>query len=150
MSDSSDKLDNLITTDNLTDRLIKGHEGFRSKPYKDTEGVLTIGYGFNLSEGFTKEAADILFYYYKDIAIGDAENIFNNFKQLNYVRQAVLVDMAYNLGRSRLKTFVRMIDAVENYEYDHAAIEMLNSRWAGQVGDRADTLSEMMLLGKEI
>ena len=29
---------------------IKRHEGFRSKPYKDTVGKTTIGYGRNLDD----------------------------------------------------------------------------------------------------
>ena len=39
---------------------LKQEEGFRSKPYKDSEGVLTIGYGLNLSEGITRAEAEWL------------------------------------------------------------------------------------------
>ena len=39
---------------------LKLDEGFRAKPYKDTEGVLTIGFGYNLDKGMSEETAELL------------------------------------------------------------------------------------------
>ena len=135
-------------TDDLVDCLIKKHEGLRLKPYKDTTGNITIGYGCNLSKGISKEIANILYYYDKEIATSDAIDIFENFELLNEVRRAVLIDMAYNLGKTRLSTFKKMIAAVYNFDFEVAAMEMLDSKWADQVGQRAISLSVMMSSGE--
>ena len=39
----------MIMSDKLIER-VKKHEGFETKPYKDTVGKLTIGYGRNLED----------------------------------------------------------------------------------------------------
>ena len=39
---------------------LKRDEGFMAKPYKDSEGLLTIGYGTLIEEGITKEEAELL------------------------------------------------------------------------------------------
>ena len=59
-------------------------------------------------------------------------------------RQGVLINMMYNLGWPRLSRFKRMLIAVEDGDYQLAAIEMLDSRWAEQVGNRAIELSLIM------
>ena len=55
---------------------------------------------------------------------------------------------AFNLGPAGLLKFGRTLSAVEQGDYETAAVEMLDSRWAGQVGQRATRLSEMMLTGE--
>jgi lysozyme len=52
--------------------------------------------------------------------------------------------MAFNLGRARLGKFVRFLGAVHLGHWDEAAEEMMQSKWATQVGQRAITLSKMM------
>jgi lysozyme len=55
-----------------------------------------------------------------------------------------LVDMGFNLGVPRLMKFKRMWEAIEREDFEWAASEMLNSRWANQVGGRADRLAKVM------
>jgi lysozyme len=55
--------------------------------------------------------------------------------------------MDFNLGITRLLKFVKMLEALEQHDYDTAAEEMLGSLWASQVGNRAIELSEMMKKG---
>ena len=39
---------------------IKQEEGYKAKPYTDTAGNITIGYGTNLSIGISKDEAELL------------------------------------------------------------------------------------------
>ena len=132
---------------NITDLLIK-HEGLRLKPYRDTVGKLTIGVGRNLDDvGITREEARFLLE--NDIARADVElrRNFLWFPGRNRVRKAVLINMVFNLGISRFKRFKKLIAALERRDWDRAAKEMLNSKWAKQVGRRARELAKMMREG---
>jgi len=71
------------------------------------------------------------------------------FTQLDDVRQRVLLDMAFNLGAQGLLQFRLTLDAVRTGRYQQAATMMLESQWAGQVGQRARRLSQMMATGKD-
>ncbi len=129
---------------NITDLLIK-HEGLRLKPYRDTVGKLTIGVGRNLEDmGITKGEA--LYLLGNDINRVRLEliKIIEWFLTLNAVRQNVLIDMVFNLGITRFKRFKKLIAAIEAQDWDRAAKEMLDSRWARQVGQRAVELAKMM------
>ena len=48
-------------------------------------------------------------------------------------RVLVLLNMAFNLGMPRLRTFYKTWDAIHKKDYDVAAEQMLDSRWAKQV-----------------
>ena len=128
--------------------LIQRHEGLRLKPYKCTAGKVTIGFGRNLEDvGITAEEATRMLHH--DIAecIKQLETI-DGFSMLDEVRRAVLIDMTYNLGFAGILAFKNMWRAVENRDYDKAAVEMLDSKWARQVGQRALRLSTMMQTGE--
>lgn len=129
--------------------LIQRHEGLRAKPYTDTVGKLSIGVGRNLTDrGLSESEVDFLYENDLDIAYMTAKNIIGaRFEDLTPRRQAVIVDMAFNLGFGRLRGFVKMITAVQEGRYAEAKAEMLNSEWATQVGGRAKELAQMMLNG---
>jgi lysozyme len=55
--------------------------------------------------------------------------------------------MAHNLGQTRLAGFHRLREAVKEQDWEQAAAEMLDSRWAKQVGQRAVRLAEQMRKG---
>ena len=73
-----------------------------------------------------------------DRAVDAARGNVENFDDLSDNRQAAITDMAFNLGSAGLGKFENMIDAVESGDFEKAADEMSDSKWAGQVGDRAD------------
>ena len=56
--------------------------------------------------------------------------------------QEVLVNMMFNLGRTRLGKFKKFIGAINEANWSEAAIEMMDSRWATQVGPRANRLRD--------
>ena len=57
--------------------------------------------------------------------------------------------MAFNVGLPRLRGFKRMWAALENHDYEEAAKEMIDSKWARQVKTRAYTLARMMESGED-
>ncbi len=118
-------------------RLIKAHEGLRLKPYSDSLGILTIGYGRNLEKGISQLEADNLFE--NDLIDAEAAvlDVFGReIFSIEEKRLAVLLDLAFNLGASRLKKFVKFIEAVKANDWQKAADELVDSLWFKQVGTR--------------
>ena len=127
--------------------MIKRHEGWRSKPYNDTGGILTIGYGFNIAQGITREEGEALLDIRLKKVFTDAI-LLDEFAYLNEVRQIVIIDMIYNMGLQGVKKFKKMRKAIKDGDWEKAADEMLDSRWAKQVGERATELAEIMKTGE--
>ncbi len=131
----------------VTEQLIE-HEGLKLKPYHCPAGKLTIGFGRNLEErGISEDEA--LYLLNNDISecIKDLQKIFadaEGFATLPENVQRVLIDMRFNLGASGFRGFKKMIKAVEDKNFTQAALEMQNSKWFDQVGNRGKKLLEMM------
>lgn len=126
---------------------VKRHEGLRLKVYKCTAGKNTIGYGRNLDDvGISADEAEYLLKHDLENAEIDAQR-FPIYEKLNQVRKDVLIEMVFNLGYSRLSGFKKMFAALERKDYDGAANEMLDSKWARDVGERAKTLAYFMRIG---
>lgn len=119
-------------------------EGLELKPYTDTVGKLTIGVGRNLDDnGITEDEA--IYMLRGDIQRSRQElSKFHWWRNLDTERRDVLVNMHFNLGLPRLLTFKNMIAALEFGDYKTAADEMLDSKWADQVGERAVRLAKIM------
>lgn len=128
-----------------TIELLKRDEGLRLKPYQCTAGKQTIGYGRNIEDnGIRESEAELMLLNDVDECKMVLSDRIENWVELSEVRQGVLVNMMFNLGWPRLSKFKRMIAAVELGQFALASIEMLDSKWAGQVGARATRLSQMM------
>ena len=129
--------------------LLERHEGRRAFPYPDTVGKLTIGVGRNLSDrGLSEDEIDLLLA--NDIAIaGEAcADIFGpGFAGMAPPRRQALISMAFNLGGPRLAAFRRMRAAIAAGDWDEAAAEALDSRWAAQTGSRADEIAALLRKG---
>lgn len=127
--------------------MVRKHEGLRLKPYRCTAGKLTIGYGRNLDDvGITEREADILL----SADLADAHDDLVNFSWwagLSPQRKAAMIDMRFNLGPGRFRGFRKMLGALSDGDYDAAARELLESRYAQQVGQRAETLAELIECG---
>mgnify|MGYP000310982446 CR=1 FL=1 len=126
---------------------LEHHEGFRSHVYKDTVGINTIGFGTNLDKGITKREAGALLtatleeLQFELLASKRTRGIWET---LSNRRRAVILNMLYNLGLTRLYGFKRMWAALEAGDYNRASKEMLASKWARQVGERAKDLARQM------
>jgi len=123
-------------------------EGVRHKPYRDTVGKLTVGVGRNMDDvPFSEEEIALMLKNDITNADRDARSLIPSFDSLSEPRKAVLVNMAFNLGRTRLSGFARFLDAVSVGNWANASSEMLQSKWANQVGGRAIRLAKMMREG---
>lgn len=130
--------------------LVERHEGKRLKPYRCTAGKLTIGIGRNLDDrGLSEDEVQYLFANDLRLAEADARSLVGQdvYVNLSPARQAVLIDMAFNLGYERLSKFKNTLLAVRQGRYHDAAGGMLQSLWARQVGARAVSLAGMMREG---
>jgi len=134
---------------------LKEHEGLRTKPYDDRTGKdvrldppakLTIGYGHNLeSKGLPVEICQQLLRLDLADAEGEAIAVFNSpfaWADMGDERRAVIIEMAFQLGRSGLSRFVKFLDHARAGRFASAALEMLDSKWAREDSPgRAHTLS---------
>jgi lysozyme len=69
-------------------------------------------------------------------------------QSMDPARRDVLVMMAFNLGLGGLMEFTQMLHFAEQKNWEGARAEMLASKWASQVGDRAKRLAGQMLTGE--
>src|SRR5579883_2696343 len=129
--------------------LIVLHEGKRNYPYPDTDNPpnITIGIGYNLTARGLPDTwindqyeADVNYFY--DQLNAD----FTWFKNLNEARQMALIDMSF-MGYHHFCEFTNMLAALANEDYEHAADQMLNSKWALQVPSRANKLAGIIRTG---
>ena len=136
-----------IELERLRSQLVR-HEGLRLKPYTDTVGKLTIGIGRNLDDtGITTDEAHYLLTGDLDRVVRALTAGYRWFADLDPVRQAVLVNMAFNLGLGGLATFRKMLAAVAHKQYGLASDEMIASTWKLQVPERAGELAAQMRSG---
>lgn len=127
---------------------IKRHEGFRQFPYKCSQGFLTVGYGRNLeSVGINEDEALGMLVHdcYKAVRLLDT---YKWFSALDEVRQDALINFMFNVGPGTFAKFKKMISALESRDYSEAAVQLLDSRYAQQVGKRAEEIAHMLRTGQ--
>ncbi|CBW74474.1 Lysozyme (EC 3.2.1.17) [Mycetohabitans rhizoxinica HKI 454] len=122
-------------------------EGRRLKPYLDTAGKTTIGVGRNLTDvGISEGECSLLLENDVMRSIMWLDRHLPWWRSLDAVRQRVIINMAFNMGR-KLLTFANTLAAMQRGDYEAAANGMLASKWATQVGARAQRLASMMRTG---
>lgn len=121
----------------------KVNEGFRSIPYRDSRGFLTVGYGANLDAGLSEYAAAHLLSAQVDEAETDVSN-FDWYASADAVRQSVIVELAFNMGVHKLQGFHSMLAACDKADWATAAAELQNSAWFTQVGRRGPQLVRLL------
>ena len=140
------------------------HEGIRLFPYKCSKGYLTIGIGRNLESnpltdeekkicgnwqrGITKEAAFILLRHDIKRVLNECKTHISFWFTLDDERQYALLDMAFNMGISKLLQFKKMLTALGVGNYNEAAQECLNSKYAQEVGLRSQRIANVLKTGK--
>ena len=133
----------------LSDQL-RIHEGVRSHVYLCTAGYETIGVGRNIAEsriGLSDDEIDYLLE--NDIKRCKQELVsLSWFPDLDPVRQDAIVNLCFNLGLTRLMGFQNAIGAMAVGDYEKAANEFLDSRWAKQVGQRSLDVAHMIRTGE--
>ena len=126
---------------------LKSDEGLRLKPYKCTEGYLTIGYGRNLeTNGISENEAEVMLV--NDIyRVMESLNDYGLLIDHTQPRRDVLINMAFQMGVNGLLKFKKMLRALDDRNYSLAAKEMLDSLWAKQTPERAKRLARQMRVG---
>ena len=132
----------MVSTELL--ELLKRHEGFRSKPYLCSQGYATIGYGRNLDTvGITEEEAYTMLVHDCYRAVRELDK-YQWFNKLDDVRQDAMINFMFNVGAGTFRQFKKMIAALEVGDYKEAAAQLLDSRYAKQVGRRANEVAHML------
>lgn len=123
-------------------------EGKRNKPYVDTVGKTTIGVGRNLTDrGIADDEVVFLLGNDIDLITRELDARLPWWRGMCDARQNVLANMAFNMGMSSLLTFKNTLACMQTAKYAEAADGMLASKWAKQVGARADRLAKIMREG---
>ena len=136
-------------------REIAADEGCRTELYNDHLGLLTCGighlltpadaeYGQPIGTPITMDRVNELFAQDMDTAIEDCQSIIDGFDELPQEARHILINMAFNLGRTRLAKFKKMIAAIEAGDWNEAANQMHDSKWRQQVSARAGRLIRRM------
>jgi lysozyme len=134
--------------------LIK-HEGYKQEIYLCSEGIPTFGIGHAVKENdpeytwpvgtpVEKDRIDNAFLADVQDACNDVDILFEDAWNTPDNVQRVLVNMAFNIGRTRFGKFKKMIEAVNNNDWNEAANQMVDSRWYNQVGGRSVELENWM------
>lgn len=128
--------------------VLRRHEGFKGTPYRDTVGVLTVGYGWNLeSDPMYREAAEAqMICKLRDLEARLMSD-YDWYPNLTQARKDVVLNMCYNLGVEGFAKFRNTIYLIQNSKFEEASLEMLKSKWAQQVGNRSVTLSNNLRSG---
>ena len=135
---------------NLLDQL-KRDEGCVKYVYKDSLGYDTIGVGFMVDQqkggGLYPDEINFILRRRVERIRADLSSI-PQLGRLDPVRLDAIVNMGYNLGLRGVLDFKMMLDALSRGDWDGAAKEMLASKWALQVGDRANRLAKQVQTGE--
>jgi lysozyme len=130
---------------------LKRAEGLRLKPYRCPAGKLTVGYGRNLEDNGIAPS-EAVYLLENDIvgAAGQVERYLPWTARLDSIRQAAVIELAFNLGIAGLLKFHATLMALHEGRYADAARHLLDSKWAGQVGPtRAGRVARMIEVGDD-
>jgi lysozyme len=131
---------------------LRRDEGVKRFAYQDSLGFWTIGVGrlVDSRKGGGLSDAEIDLLLANDIAAlrAQLDRAIPWWRGLDPVRGRVIENMAFNLGCAGLLGFPRMLEAVRTGDWRSAAAAMLASRWAGEVGPRADRLAQLIRTGR--
>lgn len=131
----------------LRQQLIE-HEGVEYKPYRCTSDKLTIGVGRNIEDrGISHETAMQMLDEDIDICINELQQTVSYWDELPEIVQEALVNLCFNMGIKRLMAFKKTFGYLREQQYDKAADELLDSRYANQVGKRAEDVADMIREG---
>ena len=132
---------------------LKIDEGVKYEVYDDHLGYKTFGighlittkdeeYGAIIGTIVSEKRVNAVFDTDVNTYIDEAKKVFGNLEEMPQEAQQVIVNMCFNMGSPRLSQFKKFIKAIHDEDWATASVEMLNSKWAKQVGDRANRLSD--------
>jgi GH24 family phage-related lysozyme (muramidase) len=136
---------------------LKVDEGVEYVIYNDHLGYPTFGVGHLVLESdpengqpvgtpITEERVKECFEADLDLAIGECDALYGRgeFNDLPDEVQQILVNMMFNMGRTRLSKFKNFNAAILDHNWEKAAVEGRDSLWYRQVTNRAERLMSRM------
>lgn len=134
---------------------LKIDEGIVFEIYKDHLGYPTFGighlvlesdpeYGQEVGTPVSEERCLEVFDHDLEVTVNECKVLFPDFDEKLDEVQEILINMMFNMGRTRLSKFKKFIGALNEENYDEAANQMMDSRWYHQVGNRSVRLVERM------
>ena len=142
------KEDSPLSPVSVVEARLKEEEAFRAMPYRDSEGVLTIGYGTNLDIGITEREGAYLLSERVHVAEIRFTHAWKPYRDMSADVRVELLDMAYQLGVDGLLGFHDMLAALARGNYEGAAIEALRSAWATETPSRAAAVAAVFRMQK--
>jgi len=144
---------------NLINKLkeqLKIDEGVKYEIYEDHLGYATFGighlitdadeeYGWPIGTKVSENRVNEVFKTDVQKFINETQKVFPDLINKPDNIQIVLINMCFNLGAPRLSKFKKFIAAINDEQWIEAAVEMMDSRWARQVGPRAERLKQIVL-----
>lgn len=136
--------------------VLKFEEGYRSEPYYCSEGYPTIGIGTKIGP----KSAPLASYQFsvsekvaKAMLEDDVSLIFASLRTYDWYinsgldRQVIITSMCYQMGVAGVMKFRNMIASLERQDWEEAAKQALDSRWARQTPERAKRHAEVLRTG---
>jgi lysozyme len=127
---------------------LRRDEGEKLHAYQDSLGFWKIGVGRLIDQraggGITGfESAQLLSHDIERVT-RELDGAFPWAAKLSDPRRGVLLNMCFNMGLGKLRNFTHFLSAMQRGDWEAAAIEALDSKWAVQVGDRAKRLAKQI------
>ena len=135
-----------MTSSDKAKKMLLVDEGLRLKPYRCTAGKLSIGYGHNLDDvGISQRVADIMLDEDVQVAEKVCKRIFPElFDRWGENRRLGWINLAFNLGYSRLMQFRNTVRAARIEDWIEVEKGLRGSLWFKQVGKRAERVIAMV------
>ena len=144
-----------MNKDKLMEELIKD-EGYKYEIYLDHLGYPTFGLGHLVLETdeehgqpvgtpVSEERIKECLSHDIDVVCSELDMKDPWWRNLSDNKQRVMANMCFNLGHPRLSKFKKFLGAMQISDWETAAVEMMDSKWAGQVGNRAIRLRDRVL-----
>jgi lysozyme len=135
-------------------QLIEQDEGRKLWPYQDSRGKMTWGVGHLMATGIAPDvealvgqAVDLQFQHDLD-AVTQGLIRLPWFASVNPIRQAALIDMAFNLGLAGLNTFTTFLSCMESGQWAAAAADLRGTLVYSQLPVRYERLATMIQTGE--
>jgi lysozyme len=124
---------------------LRRDEGVQYDVYMDTEGFLTLGVGHRLrGRPLSDKAVEQIL---KDDLEGITAELVGAYPwaaRLSPARFGALQNLAFNVGVAGVGTFKKMLTAIQGEDWEGAARELLDSKYARQVKERAVRLAKQL------
>ncbi len=124
--------------------MLERDEGKRRSMYTDALGFATFGIGHKATTPLSDTAIYQILHDDVAAATANLEAALPWVKTLSEARFGAMINLTFNLGLGGLLGFQKMLMALRESRWEDAARELLDSRYAGQVGARAQRVAEQI------